>query len=268
MSRLKNLFSAALVLAASSAAFAFDAKTKELTIGTTAGDFAELVQKGLKPELEKKGYRVKLVEFTDYIRPNLALSEGALDLNIFQHKPYLEEFSKEKGLNLAPIAQVPTAPLGLYAGRAKTLGEARAGSRIAVPNDPTNLARALVILQDIGWIRLKKSVDPLRVSQKDIEKNLKQVAIVELEAAQLPRSLADVDYAVINGNYATGAGIALTSALAGEKSDAYINWAVVRSESAQSEYAHDVIQSLSSPSFKAFANKRFAGYKFPKNWKN
>jgi D-methionine transport system substrate-binding protein len=249
-------------------AFATEIKDKiQIVIGTTTGDFAELVKEGLKPALEKKGYRVKLVEFTDYVRPNLALGEGSLDVNIFQHKPYLQQFAKEKNLALTPIAEVPTAPLGLYAGKTKTLAEVKEGSAIGVPNDPTNLARALVILSDLNWVTLSPSIDPLRVTIKDITANPKKLKFAQLEAAQLPRALADLDFAVINGNYATGAGIALTSALSKEKSDAYINVAVVKTSNVNAPFAKEIAAELKSEAFQKFASRKFAGYKFPAYWK-
>lgn len=239
----------------------------EIVIGTTPGDFADLVREGLKPGLEKKGYRVRLVEFSDYVRPNLALAEGAIHANIFQHRPYLEHFVKEKGLRLKPLAEVPTAPLGLYAGRSKELGAVSSRSKVAVPNDPTNLARSLVILADLGWIELRSGIDPLRVSEKDIGKNLKGIRIVQLEAAQLPRVLPDVDFAIINGNYAVASGLALQSALHIEKSDAYVNWAVIREGDAQAPWAKDLESALQSPELRVFSRNKWKGYKFPSSWK-
>lgn len=238
-----------------------------VTIGTTSGDFAEMATDGLKPLLEKKGYKVKVIEFTDYVTPNLALASGQLDLNIFQHKPYLEDFSKAKGLDLVPIAQVPTAPLGLYAGKLKSLAAVKEGSTIALPNDPTNLSRALHILKDLGWIELAQNVDPLLISPRNIVKNAKKLKITQLEAAQLPRVLADVDYAIINGNYATSSGISLVSALVQEKSDAYINWAVTTKKAAETVLTKDIRESLQSASFQAYAKTRFKGYRLPSNWK-
>lgn len=246
---------------------AAEGNPKSIVIGTTVGDFAVLVNEGLKPELEKKGYQVKLVQFTDYVRPNLALAEGALDVNIFQHKPYLDEFSKEKGLKLSVLVPVPTAPLGLYGGQLQSLKEVKEGTSIAVPNDPSNLARALVILSELGWIELKKEINPLRVSMNDIQKNPRKLRIVQLEAAQLPRTLSDVGFAVINGNYATSAGIPVSSALAREKNDRYINYAAVRSDDLNTPFAKDFLEVVRSSSFKAFAKKRFNGYKFPSDWK-
>lgn len=263
---MKKITTLLVTIALSVLGHAYAAEKTEIIIGTTPGDFADLVKEGLNPELEKKGYKIKLVEFTDYVKPNLALAEGSLDVNIFQHKPYLEDFAKEKKLQLSTIAEVPTAPLGLYAGKSKTLAEVKSGTKVGVPNDPTNLARALVILADLGWIKLSKNVDSLKVSTREIETNIKNIVIVQLEAAQLPRSLSDLDYAVINGNYATNAGIALTSALSREKSNAYINWAVVKDSDLNTTYVKDVAAALKSKAIKDYAKVRFKGYKLPSTW--
>lgn len=244
-----------------------EAQAKNITIGATVGDFADLVKQGLRPQLEKKGYKVRLVEFTDYVTPNLALSEGRLDANIFQHKPYLDQFAKEKGLKLSAVAQVPTAPLGLYAGKLKSLADVKNESKIAIPNDATNLSRALTILSDLGWIEISKNANPLLVGTKDITKNQKKLKIVLLEAAQLPRALADVDFAVINGNYVTSAGIALTSALTQEKSDLYINWLVVAEKNKDSAVTKDLVEVLNSEEVKKYSQTKFKGYKFPSSWK-
>lgn len=242
------------------------ANAKTITIGTTAGDFSELANVGLKPQLEKQGYTVKVVEFTDYETPNIALADGKIDVNIFQHKPYLDEFIKEKGLHLKPLAQVPTAPLALYPAKLKTLAEVKDGSTIAVPSDATNLSRALTILADLKWIELNKGVNPLLVSVKDITKNPKNLKITSVEASQIPTSLQTVDYAVINGNFATGAGIPLTTALAEEKSNVYVNWAVVTEKTFNTKLSKDLQAVLSSADFKKYATARFKGYKFPETW--
>lgn len=240
---------------------------REIIIGTTPGDFAEMVKVGLRPELEKNGHTVKLVEFSDYVTPNIALAQGALDVNIFQHKPYLEQFAAEKGLKLSPLAQVPTAPLGIYAGKSKSLAQVKSGTTVAVPNDPSNLARALVILAELKWIELPAKADVLRVTPQDISKNLKGIKIIQLEAAQLPRSREDVDFAIINGNYATLSGLKLTDALAQEKSDAYVNWAVTKTSDLKAPHIVAVVNALNSESFKKYAKNRFKGYKLPSNWK-
>lgn len=239
----------------------------EKKIGATAGDFSDLVRESLIPALQKRGIRARLVEFTDYVQPNIALAEGGLDLNIFQHKPYLDQFKKARNLQLEPIAQVPTAPLGLYGGRLKSLQDVKEGATVAVPNDPTNLARALFVLAELGWVGLPQKVDPFKITANDIQENRKKLKIVELEAAQLPRALADVDYAVINGNYVVGSGLSLTSVLAQEKADTYVNWAVVRAADQNSPLAISVKEILASKEFRQYAEIKFKGYKFPSSWK-
>jgi D-methionine transport system substrate-binding protein len=239
----------------------------EIRIGTTVGDFADMVKYSIKPQLEKKGYRIKLIEFSDYVRPNLALSEGSLDVNVFQHKPYLDVFSKEYKIQLTALFQVPTAPLGLYSGKKKDLTQATEGMIIGMANDPSNLARGLVILQDLGWIKLKNETNPLMASERDIASNPKKIRIKALEAAQIPRARMDIDFAIINGNYAVDSGIKLTDALQTEKSFAYINWGVVRSKDVATSWAKDVVEAYQSPSFRNYIGKTFPGYKKPQNWK-
>ena len=259
----------ALALLASSlplSAFAVDEAKKEIVIGTTVGDFADMVTDAIKPQLEAKGYRVKLVEFTDYVSPNLALADGSLDVNCFQHKPYLESFAKDRGLSLAPITQVPTGPMGLYAGKLGDLKALKEGSTVAIPNDPSNQARALLMLQDLGWITLKPGINPLKASEFDVQANPHRLKLILLEAAQLPRSREDVDFTVINGNYAASSGIPFTEGLFLERSYDFINWVVVKSADADKPFARDVAQAYNSPEFKAYAAKRFVGYKYPEGW--
>ena len=216
--------------------------------------------------MAKKGYNVKLVEFTDYVRPNLALSEGELDINVFQHKPYLDNFKAEHKLDLTEVFQVPTAPLGIYPGKLKSLDEVKEGSSVSAPNDPSNFARALVMLDNVGWIKLKEGVNPLTASKNDIAANPKNIKIVELEAAQLPRSRQDVDFAIVTGNYATSSGMKLTEALFQEPSFAYVNWSAVKTADKDSQWVKDITEAYNSDEFKAYAHKRFAGYKYPAIW--
>lgn len=252
--------------ASASAAADNGAEKKEIVFGTTVGDFGDMVKEHIQPELEKKGYTVKLVEFTDYVRPNLALAEGELDINVFQHKPYLDDFKKEHNLDITEVFQVPTAPLGLYPGKLKSLEEVKDGSTVSAPNDPSNFARALVMLNELGWIKLKDGINPLTASKADIAENLKNIKIVELEAAQLPRSRADVDFAVVNGNYAISSGMKLTEALFQEPSFAYVNWSAVKTADKDSQWLKDVTEAYNSDAFKAYAHKRFEGYKYPAAW--
>ncbi|EGC56069.1 TPA: hypothetical protein WI184_001101 [Neisseria meningitidis] len=252
--------------ASASAAADNGAEKKEIVFGTTVGDFGDMVKEQIQAELEKKGYTVKLVEFTDYVRPNLALAEGELDINVFQHKPYLDDFKKEHNLDITEVFQVPTAPLGLYPGKLKSLEEVKDGSTVSAPNDPSNFARVLVMLDELGWIKLKDGINPLTASKADIAENLKNIKIVELEAAQLPRSRADVDFAVVNGNYAISSGMKLTEALFQEPSFAYVNWSAVKTADKDSQWLKDVTEAYNSDAFKAYAHKRFEGYKYPAAW--
>ena len=260
------LLAGGTALAASGAVLAADPAKQQIVIGTTVGDFGDQVRQSIRPLLEKQGYKVKLVEFTDYVRPNLALQEGSLDLNVFQHRPYLDKFSAQHKLHLTPVFQVPTAPLGIYAGKRQALADVKPGSSVSLPNDPSNLARALVMLADLGWISLKPGINPVTASERDIAANPRKLVLRPLEAAQLPRSRADVDFAVINGNYAVSSGIKLTTALYQEKSNAYVNVGVIRTADVNKPWARDVIAAYQSPAFKAYAVKRFPGYKLPQVW--
>ena len=255
-----------LGLSLTGAAHAADSAKKNIVIGTTVGDFADMVRESVKPALEKDGYQVRLIEFTDYVQPNLALAQKALDVNVFQHKPYLDEFAKNNKLALSPVFEVPTAPLGLYAGKTKSLKAVRAGDAIAVPNDPSNYARALVMLADLGWLKLKPKINPLTASARDIAANPMNLKILQLEAAQLPRSRNDANFAIINGNFATSSGLKLTDALAREQSYAFVNWGVVRTEDVGKPWVKDVIAAYNSAQFKAWAKKKYPGYKFPSTW--
>lgn len=252
---------------AETAASDIDPEHTKIVIGTTEGDFADMVRNQVKSSLEAQGYEVELVAFTDYVRPNLALAEGDLDINIFQHKPYLDNFKKENNLDLVEAFQVPTAPLGIYSGKKTSLDEAYKGMSVSAPNDPSNFARALVMMNDLGWIKLKDNIDPLTASKTDIADNSKyEINIVELEAAQLPRARDEVDFAVINGNYATDSGIELSSALFQEPSFAYVNWSAIKSADVGKKWVEDVTNAYNSEAFKKYAHETFPGYKYPKMW--
>ncbi|WP_350656026.1 MetQ/NlpA family ABC transporter substrate-binding protein [Psychrobacter sp. S1-30-MNA-CIBAN-0213] len=254
---------------AETAASDIDPEHTKIIIGTTEGDFADMVRNQVKASLEEQGYEVELIAFTDYVRPNLALAEGDLDINIFQHKPYLDTFKKENNLDLVEVFQVPTAPLGIYSGKKTSLDDVYKGMSVSAPNDPSNFARALVMMNDLGWITLKDDVDPLTASKTDIADNSKyDIKIVELEAAQLPRARDEVDFAVINGNYATDAGIELTEALFQEPSFNYVNWSAIKSTDTGKKWVEDVTNAYNSEAFKKYAHDTFPGYKYPKIWGN
>jgi D-methionine transport system substrate-binding protein len=237
---------------------------KEIVIGTSAGPYADQIKLGIKPILEKQGYKVKLVEFNDYIQPNFALAEGALDANVFQHIVYLNKFATEHKLALTDLVTIPTAPIAIYSRKHRALTEVKPGSTVALPNDPTNQARALVLLDQLGWIRLREGYDPVRASEKDVAANPRQIKLLPLEAAQLPRSLDDADFAFVNGNYALASGLKLTDALAAEKISAnYINRVAVRTADKDKQFARDIAAAYRSREFLEVTNRHFAGYAKP-----
>lgn len=234
---------------------------KEIVIGATAGPYSDQVKLGIKPILEKKGYQVKIVEFNDYIQPNFALAQGSLDANVFQHIVYLTKFSTENKLALSEVIKVPTAPIAIYSKKHKTLDEVKDGATVALPNDPTNQARALVVLEQLNWLKLRLGYDPIRVSERDVASYTKKIKLVPLEAAQLPRSLDDTDYSFINGNFAIASGLKISEALALEKTSAtYQNLVAVRTANKGSKWVQDLADAYRSREFLEITNKHFAGF--------
>jgi D-methionine transport system substrate-binding protein len=255
----RTLLACAAALLVAAGAHAKD--PKELVIGTSAGPYADQVRLGIKPLLERQGYKVKIVEFSDYVQPNLALAEGSLDANVFQHIVYLNRFAAEHKLALSELVTVPTAPIAIYSRRHKSLDDAKAGTTVALPNDPTNEARALVMLEQMGWIRLRPNTDPVKASEKDIAANVKGIKLLPLEAAQLPRALQDADYAFINGNYALASGLKLTDALRREAiSRNYVNLVAVRTADRDKPFARDIANAYRSREFLAWTERNQQGY--------
>lgn len=246
-------------IALSSASLAQD--KKEIVIGATAGPYADQVKIGIKPILERKGYAVKVVEFNDYVQPNFALAQGALDANAFQHIVYLTKFATENKLALSELLKVPTAPIAIYSKKYRNVNEVKEGAAVALPNDPTNQARALVVLEQLGWVKLREGYDPIRASEKDVAVNVKKIKLIPLEAAQLPRSLDDTDFSFINGNFALASGLKLTQALALEKtSPTYQNLVAIRTEDKDKTWVKDLADAYRSREFLDVTNKHFAGF--------
>lgn len=240
------------------------AAKKELVIGATAGSNIDQLKAGVVPALEKKGYKVKLVEFNDYVQPNQALAQGSLDANFFQHRVYLQKFAADQKLDIVELVQGPIAPLGVYSTKRKTLAEAHEGDRVTLPNDPSNLARALVLLEQNKLIVLKSGADPIRVSEKDVAENPRKLKFIPLEAAQLPRSLGDTEYAIINGNFAISSGLKLTEAVVLEKTpEHYLNVVAVKRADKDSAWAKDLVEVYRSKDFQAVVDSKFQGYAKP-----
>ena len=218
---MKNFRSALLAAAlslvvAAGSATAAQATTK-IRVGASPTPHAEIL-KVANDVLKPQGYELQIIEYSDYVQPNMALEGKELDANFFQHKPYLDDFNKEKGTKLVSIGTVHYEPFGIYAGKTKSLDALKDGAMVAVPNDTTNEARALLLLQSNGLIKLKDGAG-LTATRRDIAENPKKLKIEEIEAAQLVRALPDVDLAIINGNYAILGGLKVADALSAEKAD-------------------------------------------------
>ena len=220
-----------------------------------------------KPVLEKAGYTLEIKEYNDYVQPNVALDAGDLDANYFQHQPYLDEFNAEKKTELASAAVIHYEPFGIYAGKTASLEELADGAQIAVPNDTTNEARALLLLEAQGLIGLKEGAG-LTATKQDIVDNPRNFDIIEMEAAQLPRSLQDVDLAVINGNYAIAAGLKVADALVCEDSESigattYGNVVAVQKGHENDEKIKALVDALKSGEVKKFIEETYEGAVVP-----
>lgn len=237
---------------------------KNLVIGATSGPYADMVREGIAPLLEERGYTVEIKEFTDYVQPNNALASGELDANLFQHIIYLEEFSKENNLDLTPLIQVPTAPMGIFSNTYDSLADVEEGAEFSLPGDATNAARAYNILEREGLVKLISDVNPLTTSKQDVEENPYNLSFVEIEAAGLPRAIESSDLTAVPGNFALASGLDLTTALALENmDDNYRNRVVVRTEDAESQFAKDIIEIIKSEEFDRIIDEKFQGFDKP-----
>jgi len=237
---------------------------KVIKVGACVTPHAEILQV-VKENLEKEGYTLEIVEYNDYVIPNTALEDGDLDANYFQHAPYLKNFNEEKGTHIVSVASVHFEPMAIYAGKTATLDEVKEGASIAIPNDTTNEARALLLLEANGLITLKKNAG-ITATVLDIEKNPKNLTIQELEAAQIPKALQDVDLAVINGNYAIEAGI--TENLVAEAADSlaaetYANLICVKEGNETTEKTKALVDAVLQDNVKEFINKTYKGAVVP-----
>ena len=240
---------------------------KTIVVGATPSPHAEIL-KQVQPILKEEGYNLEIQEYTDYVQPNLAVENGDLEANYFQHITYLEGFNEENKTHLVSVGSVHYEPFGIYAGKTKSLDELKDGATVAVPNDTTNEARALLLLEQEGLIQLKEGAG-LNATKNDIEENTKNLKIIEAEAAQIPHSLQDVDIAVINGNYALGAGLNVgKDALAIEDSgsesvQAYKNVLVVKEGNEDKEEVKALIKALQSEEIQTFMKENYDGAVLP-----
>ena len=244
-----------------------DAEKGTIKVAASATPHAEILEEA-KPILEKEGWDLEVTVFDDYVQPNLVVESGDFDANYFQHKPYLDDFNKQKKTHLVSAGTIHYEPFGIFPGKTKTLKALKNGATVAVPNDTTNEARALLLLQDQGLIKLKDGAG-LTATKKDIVENKKDLAIKEIEAAQIPRSLKDVDIAVVNGNYALEAGLKVNKdALATEDADSigaktYGNVVAVKKGNEKTDATKALIKALKSDTVKKYINDKYDGAVVP-----
>lgn len=232
---------------------------KTLKVGVTAGPHAEVMDV-VKKIAEKDGLKIEIVEFNDYIQPNVALNQGDIDANSFQHKPYLDNIIKDRNYDIITVANTVIFPMGIYSSKLKNISELQQGAIVAIPNDPTNGGRGLLLLEKIGLIKLKPGVG-LKAAVTDITENPKKIVIKELDAAQIPRSLADMDIAAINTNYAITAGLVPTKdAIAVEDINSpYANIIAVRTKDKENPAVQKLIKAYHSDEVKTFIQEHFKG---------
>jgi ABC-type metal ion transport system, periplasmic component/surface antigen len=232
---------------------ALAAEDKKIIIGVTPFPHKDIMLIA-KPLLEKDGYTLEIKEFTDYVQPNVNLAEKHLTANFFQHIPYLDNMVQERKMPLTWVAKVHIEPLGLYSKKIKTLDELKKGSTIAVPNDPTNCARALRLLEKHGLFKFKAGE---LITSRDMTENPRDIKLIELEAAQLPRTLVDVTASVINTNFASEAGLVPSrdAIVIEDKDSPYANIVVVREADKDSPAVKALVKAVQSPEVKAFIEK-------------
>ena len=243
-----------------------------IKVGVCAGLYEDMFREAIEPTLKDKGYTVEYVQFSDYVQPNKALAEGEINVNIFQHSVYLNNFKQEHNLDLVHITEIPTAGMGIFANSIHSIDDVPNGAKVAIPNDVTNLARAIRVLEQTGLVKIDPVVNPAEATQHTLSENPKNLTFIEIEAPQLPRSLESVDLAVINGNYALSAGLNLSNALYNEElQDGYVNVIAVRAADKDAEFAKDIVSIVHSDAFRSViddAARQYASFFKPKDYNN
>lgn len=228
----------------------------DLKVGVTAGPHAMILE-FVKEQAAKEGLKIDIVEFNDFILPNMALNDGQLQVNSYQHQPFLDEQVKSRGYKIITLGKTVLMPLGAYSNKHKKVEDIQEGAKIAIPNDPTNGSRALLLLQKMGFIKIKDVAIP---SILDITENTKKINIIELEAPQVPRSLDDVDMAIINTDFVMLSGLDPKTAIAHESTDSpYVNIIAVRTGDESKKDIQDFLRIYQSDATKAFIEATFKG---------
>jgi D-methionine transport system substrate-binding protein len=248
-----------LLCAVALAAFTSAASAETIKVGVTPGPHAQVLE-AAKAVAAKKGLDIQIVEFSDYVVPNAALDSGDLQANSFQHQPYLDNQVADRKFKLVSVGTTINFPMGIYSKKVKTWDEVKSGASLAIPNDPTNGGRVLILLRDKGIIKLKDGVG-FKPTLLDITENPKKLKVVEVDAAQLPRTLPDVDVAGINTNYASQAGLdpVKDAILREDPKGPYANIIVVRTADKDKPWVKTLVESYQSPEVKAFIDEKFKG---------
>jgi D-methionine transport system substrate-binding protein len=253
----------ALLLLAGCAAHDDEDDAHTLTVAATAVPHAEILKQA-QPILAKEGVDLKVKVFADYVQPNLQVAEKSIDLNYFQTKPYLDAFNRERGTHLVTIVGVHIEPFGAYSRKYKRIDQLPDGATVAIPNDPSNDSRALLLLAKHGLITLKDPANELS-TPKDVTANPKHLKFKELEAAMLPRTLDEVDLALINTNYALAAGLdpQKDALLIEDKDSPYVNYLVGRPDNQDDPRVRKLAKALTSPAIKAYIEQHYHGAVLP-----
>lgn len=242
---------------------------KNIIVGVCPGPYGDMVKEALAPALKAKGYTVETKEFSDYIQPDKALDNKEIDANLFQHTEYLKKFSADNNLKLSVVKVVPTLGMGVFSNTLTSLDQLKDGAKIAIPNDASNLARALKLLKANGLIKLKDNIDETKATEKDVVENPKNIKFTPIEGAQLARSIDSVDAAVVPGNFAFASKLDYSKALAVEQlAENYKNVVAVRTEDLDKDLGKDLKEAIESKEFKdAIENGKFKDFSKPDWWK-
>lgn len=267
---MKRVISASVVLALFSLAASAQAEEKLIRVGFNPGPYKEQFQQGVAPWLISKGYTIEYKDFSDGIQVNDAVSRGNIEANIMQHPVYLKSVNERLGIDNVGIVQVPTPPMGLYSSNITTLAKPAPGTVISVPNQAPNEYRAVLVLQSLGWLKISPDSDPATFSQKFISENPYKIVLKEMDNAQQVRALPDVDFGLIQGNFAVSSGMKLASALKLEApTSQFINVVTVAGKNKEAAFAEDIVAGYHSDTFKHYikTHHQYDGYLLPDYFK-
>ena len=239
---------------------------KVIKYGKASGPYTVLFEKAIIPILEKKGYKFEVVEFSDLLQNDTALNEGDIEVNVEQHTAYMNNFNDSQKGNLVALSSIPTVPAGIFSSKHKSLNELKDGAKIAIPSDASNAARGYNLLQKAGWIKLNENINVAKATQKDIKENTHKLEIVEMDSANIPRSLDDFDYAVIPGSIVYSAGINPSTVLLQEDIlNHLLLQVVVKKGNENSDWAKAIVEAYHSDEFKKYMEQNNKGLWFIPN---